>query len=245
MAGQWMSLPRCPSDSIKAKFNDDKKAVLSLSGKRTDFDQKHPNNAAIGDWKRTRAYLISVAYYAIKARCDEDEVLWYLVAFITQQCPAFFLTPKRFQTLLKLATGRLKSTRSASARRARPREHFTIRSGATKPEGGSTTRSSKRLRQVARLIEKNLGYKNIAKKLHIGVATARDYCRKVRKRGTDQVLRPKPKKKFLPSFECHLAEFIYELCRHAGYAIKPKTANATIRQITTYALQVKSCQCSE
>jgi hypothetical protein len=56
-------------------FNTNPKARASFAGKRPDFDRKHSDDTVTWQWERTRSYLISLAYYALKADCDQHEVL--------------------------------------------------------------------------------------------------------------------------------------------------------------------------
>jgi hypothetical protein len=122
--GQSLPVPKRPGASKQAAFSQEEKVRASVTRNRPEFE-KHLDDPETGEWKQTRSYLISISYFAFKAGCSEDEVLWYLVEFIRQHAPQFWLTPKRLKTILNCSKGRRKSALRKAAtnkhRRSGPR----------------------------------------------------------------------------------------------------------------------------
>jgi Bifunctional DNA primase/polymerase, N-terminal len=235
MLGQWLAIPRCPDLVKQDAFNTNAKARASFGGKRTDFDGKHSDDPVTRQWKRTRSYLISLAYHALKADCDQHEVLWYLVQFVRMHSPRFYLTPKRVQTITEMAKGR----RKAILRRAeaKPEARLALPKKSRKRRSDSGT--GKRLKQVAALMCNGLGYVRIAESIGLQQSTVRDYCRQVKARGgPDQILgrkcRPLP-----TAIDSSLAQLLYQKCRARDQPIQMRTAVSVVREATTYSEQLQ------
>ncbi len=229
--------PARPDETKFAEFFSVSKAALSFAKNRPDLDARHPEQPQVNDFRRTRSHLISINYYALKANCNEEEVLWFLLEFIGEHSPHFTLTSDRFYAIGSLANRRLQAVRarnnpdSVGRRRAQAK---------TERKQRSDCGSGMRLKRVARLIDKGYGYRRIAPKLGIKLSIARDLCRRVRKcGGTDRLLRPKTTAKrswqMLRSF---LAASLFHACGELRQPIQKASANKVIEEVNIYASKV-------
>ena len=243
IAGTWLPLPERPDESKQFAFQENKQACASLARNRPDLEKRHSDNRELRDWKLTRSYLLSVAYYAFFVGCNEEEAIWYVAQFVRKSAPPEFeLTPRALRTILDCGLRRVRGTKS----RTRQGLLNSLAGQAQKITPSNKPRkqrcdkgTSKRLRQVARLREQGLGYRKIAQKLKLSPNTARDYCREVEKRGgTDRVLRPKKRKAVIASFDDPIAKVLFDARREFGHKISGKTANLAFQETMTYAKRV-------
>ena len=235
-ACQELPTPTRPSEEKLTEFEGIKKAALSLSGNRPDFNSRHHDKPDENDWRWTKSYLISIFYYALCVNCNEEEVLWHCQEFIRNHSPSFELTAERFAALGKLAERR----REQVCHRKNIRQGGQQQRPNKKRKLRSDRGSGKKLKQVARLMDRGFGYRRIAAKLGIDPSTARYHLRTVVEYGgTDCILRAKAKAKKAPELlQSPLAESLFQICKERRHAIRTSTANSVIEEVMDYASKV-------
>ena len=234
--GTFLPIPIEPTAEQWDRFVSSKLAVKSMSASRPRFEAKYQDDVYRGEWQRTRCYLVSVTYFALKSGFDEHNVLWLQQEWLSQHSPNFWLTRKRFGTILKLAQRRLKAAK-ASRKPYRPRADRGL-VGTCK--------------QVADLLRLGCLPAKIAEGLDISIDNVKTYRKRLRKYGTDLSVNPSNKGPRLAAplvtapkststgytFSDPIAAVLYSLGQNEARKMTRRTAESIAKKVRAYSQAV-------
>ena len=109
--GTFLPMPIEPTPEQWDRFASFRLALESMSASRPTFDSKYQDDVSKGEWRRTRCYLLSITYFALRSGFDEHGVIWLQKEWLARYSPLHWLTAKRFSTFLKIAKHRLKAAK--------------------------------------------------------------------------------------------------------------------------------------